>query len=175
MSDPTRRDAEGFAGNAGKPFWNGVPPLFADIGPEDVTRIVAAARRKQYARGEMLYFAGEPVKQVALVTAGSVKISQVGMGGAEVIVRLAVPADVLGALGLYSTGKHCTRATTFRNCQALVWEARDFGEVAKRYPVLHKNIFRIISGYLLELEERFREVATERVPARIAREPPYLP
>ena len=37
-------------------------------------------------------------------------------------------------------------------------------------PVLHQNMIRFISGHLQELEERFRELATERVAPRVARQ-----
>jgi CRP-like cAMP-binding protein len=146
------------------------PPLFTGILPEDYRKILASARMKQYARGEMLYVAGDPVRQVVLLTGGSMKITQIGPGGAEVIIRLSVAGDVLGTLGLFSTGRHCTTAETFRACRALVWEARDFKNLVDRYPLLHQNMVRVISGYLLELEERFREVATERVEPRVARQ-----
>jgi CRP-like cAMP-binding protein len=36
--------------------------------------------------------------------------------------------------------------------------------------VLHENMVRILGADLLELEERFHEVATERVAARVARQ-----
>jgi CRP-like cAMP-binding protein len=37
-----------------------------------------------------------------------------------------------------------------------------------QYPQIRKNISRILAGRLQELEERFREVATERVAKRLA-------
>jgi CRP-like cAMP-binding protein len=42
--------------------------------------------------------------------------------------------------------------------------------MVERFPVLHQNMVRILGGHLLELEARFREVATERVAPRVARQ-----
>jgi CRP-like cAMP-binding protein len=55
-------------------------------------------------------------------------------------------------------------------CRALVWDAPTFKALVARYPVLHQNMVRILSEDLGELEERFREVATERVAPRVARQ-----
>ena len=131
---------------------------------------MAAARVKEFARGEVLYIEGDSVRQVLLLTSGFVKLNKLGMSGTEVILRLGVPGDVLGALGLFSTGKQCTTAQSFRSCQALVWDAPAFKALVERFPVLNQNMVRILSAYLLELEERFREVATERVGPRVARQ-----
>ena len=46
------------------------PPLFSGILPEDYARVAAAARVKEFARGEMLYIGGDSVSQVMLLTSG---------------------------------------------------------------------------------------------------------
>ena len=146
------------------------PPLFAGILPGDYARIAAAARVKTFARGEMLYLEGEAVQQVVLLTSGFAKLTRNGLNGMEVILRIGVPGDVLGATGLFSNGRHGSTAQAFRGCRALVWEASAFKSLMERYPVLHQNMARILGGDLLELEERFREVATEKVGSRLARQ-----
>lgn len=146
------------------------PPLFAGILQADYAAISAAARSKVFMRGEMLYLKDDPVRQVLLLTSGAVKVAQHGRSGSEVILRLGVPGDVLGASSLLSTGRHDTTALAFRSCKVMSWDARAFRALADRFPVLHQNIIRILEGDLLELTERFRELATERVGLRVARQ-----
>jgi CRP-like cAMP-binding protein len=146
------------------------PALFSGILPGDYTRIAATARAKEFARGEVLFLEGDTIQQVLLLTSGFVKLNKLGLSGTEVILRLGVPGDVLGALGLFSGSSHCTTAQAFRQCRALVWDAAAFRALVERFPVLHQNMARILGGHLLELEERFREVATEKVGPRVARQ-----
>jgi CRP-like cAMP-binding protein len=160
-----RKNGDGSGGIAGQR-----PPLFSGILPADYTRIAAAARVKEFERGEMIYIEGDSVQQVFLLTSGFAKINKLGLSGSEVILRFSAPGDVLGAMGLFSTGRHCTTAQSFRMCRALVWEPLVFKALAEQFPVLHQNMARIVGGELLELEERFREVATERVAPRVARQ-----
>ena len=144
------------------------PVLFSGIQPDEYTEICRGARVKQFSRGEILHFEGDAVERVFLLTSGLVKLTKFGREGGEVILRLGVPGDVLGAVGLFAYGNHCTTAEAFRVCEALVWDARVFKGLVERFPVLHQNSVAILSEHLRELEDRFREVATERVGARVA-------
>jgi len=144
------------------------PLLFSGIGPADYTGVCRAARLKQFTRGEVLHFEGDSVERVLLLTSGFVKITKLSREGEEVILWLKVPSDVLGAEDLFSSGMHWTTAQVFRSCQALIWDARVFKGLAERFPVLHQNTVAILSEHLRELEDRFREVASERVGPRVA-------
>src|SRR5215469_2084303 len=86
------------------------PRLFSGISPTDYATSCRAARVKEFDRGEMLHFEGDAVRRVILVVSGYVKSTKLGPGGEEVIVRLAGPGDVLGAVDLFSSGTHCTAA-----------------------------------------------------------------
>jgi CRP-like cAMP-binding protein len=148
----------------------GRPPLFCGVPASDYRKICAASRVKEFARGEMLYAERESADVILLLISGLVKISKIGRSGTEVIIRFGAPGDVLGSLCLFSTGRHLTMAQAFRPCRALAWDTRDFKALVERFPVLQHNMVRILGGDLLELEERFREVATQRVAPRVARQ-----
>ncbi len=144
------------------------PRLLAGILPADFAEICRVAHVEHFARGDVLHLEGDPVKRVILLTAGSVKITKLGPRGEEVILRVAAPGDFLSAEGLIWCGQHCTTAQVLRLCRALVWDARTFKGLVERYPVLHANLVTILGEHLRELEDRFREVATERVGPRVA-------
>src|SRR5215472_7329565 len=145
-------------------------PLFTGVSPEDLKRISAAAGLNRFARGKILYLERDNVEQVLFLISGSVKFSQLGSKGLEVILRLGAPGDVFDVVSLFVTGKHATTAQTIRPCEALIWDAEAFKALVQGLPVLNRNIIRLIGGHLLELEERFRELATERVAPRVARQ-----
>jgi CRP/FNR family transcriptional regulator, nitrogen oxide reductase regulator len=142
--------------------------LFSGVLPQDCQGICIAARVKEYARGETLFMDSDPVRQVFVVKSGFVKISQLGPSGMEAILRLGVPGDMVDALSLFSVGKHRTTAQAIRKCQVLVWEVTAFKNLVERCPALHRNMVQILGSYAMELEQRFREMATERVAQRVA-------
>ncbi len=144
--------------------------MFCGISSDDYSRIVASGRAKEFARGEMIYIEGDSVQEVSLLTSGFVKITQLGARGAQVILRLSIPGDALGAQCLVSSGKYCSTAQAGQPCRALVWDVFAFKTLVQRFPVLHSNIARILTEHLVDIEQRFREVATERVGPRVARQ-----
>ncbi len=144
------------------------PRLFAGILPADYTEICRAARPKEFARGDMLHLEGDPVKRVLLVTSGSVKFTKMNRAGSEVILRLGMPGDFLGTEVLLGCGKHYATAQVFRTCRTLVWDVQAFQNLVGRYSVVRQNMVAILEGHLRELEDRFREAATERVGSRVA-------
>jgi len=50
----------------------------------------------------------------------------------------------------------------------MVWEYNRLQTLLTQYPQIRKNISMILAGRLHELEERFREMATEKVARRLA-------
>jgi CRP-like cAMP-binding protein len=146
------------------------PPLFSGISQADFTKIKALAHAREFARGETICFEGDAVQQVLLIVSGVVKTTQVGLSGSEVILKLSASGDVLGVIGLLTTGRHPGTVQAFRLCRALVWDVPVFKAIMERNPLLHPNLLRILGADVLELEQRFREVATERVGLRVARQ-----
>lgn len=141
-------------------------PLFSQIPPEDCSKIVAAAHERSYLRDRAIYFEGDPVKQVILLTSGCVKLSQTGPQGQEVILRLVGSGECLGA-ECFPIHTHCSTAQTMKPATALVWEASQFEALAERFPVLGRNISCVLLQTLNQLEIRFREMCTEKVAPRL--------
>jgi CRP-like cAMP-binding protein len=145
-------------------------PLFSNISPMDCREILAAARKEVYARRQNIYLEGDPVRQIVLLTSGCAKIVQVGQNGCEVILRLNGPGDALGMAGLNTYTRHCSTAQALGACTALLWETSTFETLSERFPALRRNATHILCKRLEELQERFREISTEKVAARLSHE-----
>jgi CRP-like cAMP-binding protein len=63
---------------------------------------------------------------------------------------------------------HTCSARAMEQCRALTWEYSRLQNLMWEHPQIRRNISRILSSRLNELEERFREVATEKVAKRVA-------
>jgi CRP/FNR family transcriptional regulator, nitrogen oxide reductase regulator len=144
--------------------------LFSGISPMDSREIISAARKEAYTRRQKIHLEGDPVRQVVLLTAGCAKIVQVGQNGCEVILRLSGPGDVLGVVGLNSHPRHCSTAQALGASSALLWETAVFESLSERFPALRRNASHILCKRLEELQERFREISTEKVAARLSHE-----
>ena len=145
-------------------------PLFSDISPSDCATIVSTAREKRFLRRETIVAEGDPVQQTWLLLSGWVKITQIGWNGNEVILRMNGSGEIIGAFGLLAsaTRTYCSTAQTTQPSTALVWDAANFESILGRFPIFHRNVTRVLQDRLQELEERFREVSTEKVGPRVS-------
>lgn len=141
--------------------------LFADVASSDCASIVSAAREKLFARRQTILVKGEPAERIFLLMSGFAKVTQFGPNGGEVILRLSAPGELLGVFGASSEGRYQSTATTLKGATLLVWDTPVFEALSERFPVLRRNLASMLSGRLQEMEERFREVSTEKVASRL--------
>jgi len=144
--------------------------LFSDVAPADCSVIIAAAREKRFARRQTIFSEGDPVQQVVLLLSGCVKITQLGLNGNEVILRLNGVGEVVGAFRLCAGCTHCSAAQAVQPSTALVWDSATFERLQERFPAFRRNTVRALEERLQEMEQRFREVSTEKVGSRLSSE-----
>ncbi|MGB7845793.1 MAG: Crp/Fnr family transcriptional regulator [Candidatus Acidiferrum sp.] len=143
--------------------------IFSNLSPVDCREILAAAREKRFLRREVVFLEGVPCRQVLLVLSGCIKTTQLGPTGCEVMLRLSGPGELVGALESYlGTNNLLTARTTQQPTTALVWDASTFESLSDRYPNLRRNTTRFLGLCLQQLEERFREISTQRVAPRLS-------
>lgn len=148
--------------------------LFSGIPFADCLRIVSTAHERHFERRQSIFFEGDPIRQVVLLTSGSVKITQFGPNGQEVILRVNGPGEMVGSMGsspcMGQCAEHCSTARTLEQSSILSWETAQFEAIAERYPFLRRNTAHVLEKRLHELEERFREISTEKVSPRLSSE-----
>ena len=144
--------------------------LFRDISPSDSLQIVMAARERQFSRSEVIYIEGASVRQVILLTSGSAKMVQCSQNGSAVILRLCGPGEVVGSLGVSTQERYRSTPQALTASSALVWDSSAFESLSSRIPALRLNVSFILYKQLEDMEDRFREISTERVAPRLARQ-----
>lgn len=142
--------------------------LFTGIPLADCIKIISSAQEKHFSRRQTIFFEGDPIRHIALLLSGCVKVTQFSPNGQEVILRLNGPGEMVGMLGLHAKGNHSSTARTVQMATALVWDAAHFEAVSERFPLLRRNTARVLEQRLHELEERFREISTEKVSPRLS-------
>ncbi len=143
-------------------------PLFEGLLPDQCEDVARQARPKVFARNELLFMQGQPVHNLALIRTGCVKIMQLAPNGNEVILWIYGVGNVVGGLSESKSGNHSCSVRAMEQSTALVWEYATLQSLMLKYPQIRKNTSQILFSRLNELEERFREVATEKVAKRVA-------
>jgi CRP/FNR family transcriptional regulator, nitrogen oxide reductase regulator len=142
--------------------------LFSGLSQRECTEIASCARARTFARDEILFTQGQPVRSLIMLETGSVKLTQLSPAGSEVLMWMSGSGQPVNINAETPSCSHTCSARAMEQCNALVWEYQRLQALLNQYPQIRKNISRILAGRLQELEERFREVATEKVAKRLA-------
>jgi CRP-like cAMP-binding protein len=142
--------------------------LFTGLSQHECMEIASCARARTFARDELLFMQGQPVRNMVFIQTGSVKLTQLSPNGNEVILWMNGKGDAVGVPAESSVCSHTCSARAMEQCRGLVWEYSKLQVLLAEYPQIRKNISQILSNKLDELQERFREVATEKVAKRVA-------
>ncbi len=145
-----------------------VPAIFAELSKGELTDILSCARLRTFGRDELLYSQGQTPRNLIVLQSGSVKHTQISSDGEEVLLRFSGPGDAVNLQMDLNTCNHSCSARAKEESRAWIWETRKLQELLDRYPRFRANITHLMASRLNELEERFREIATERVPRRLA-------
>jgi CRP-like cAMP-binding protein len=143
-------------------------PLFRGLDGAQCRDLIADARDQRVLRKKSFFAQGDPAVDVMLLCAGRLKLTQVSASGAQLILRLTGPGEVFGAVDSAGGGTYPVSAEALEPSHALVWKRETFDAFAEHHPVVLRNSVRIISQRMRNLEERCSELATQRVPQRVA-------
>ena len=144
------------------------PLLFSGLEPAEQQEIVAAAHSRQLKPKDVLGQQGESADLFALVQVGHLKLAQINADGAETLVRFVGPGDCYGAIVLVEGSRYPVSAIAVEPSRLLTWSRKTILVFAQRWPRLRANMFEEITRRMTGVLAVVQELATERVPQRLA-------
>lgn len=142
--------------------------LFAGLPASGLETVAAAARRRRVPGGTRIFNQGDEGVRAHAVIEGAVRISQTGSDGAQVVVRFIGPGEMFGTVALFTDFRYPADATAVGETVEASWSEPELLDLMTRYPQIAINAIRIIGRRLQEMQNRMREVATQRVDRRVA-------
>jgi CRP-like cAMP-binding protein len=137
--------------------------------PTPVLEVVSAtARLRRVPRGTRIFNQGDEGVRAHVVIEGGVRISQTGSDGAQVVLRFIGPGSIFGTVALFTDGRYPADATTVASTLEASWSESELMDLMTRHPQIAINAIRIIGLRLQEVQDRVRELATQRADRRIA-------
>jgi CRP-like cAMP-binding protein len=144
--------------------------LFNGVSPIALEAVVAASISRSVEEDGYFFFQGDPATHVYLLGAGRVKLSQLTTEGQQIIMRVLAPGETFAAIAFIRAGaRYPVSAQAVEDSTAWAWEAAALRALAQKEPAIALNASQLISNYMTEVQDRYRELATEKVERRIAR------
>ncbi|MCA9937252.1 MAG: Crp/Fnr family transcriptional regulator [Anaerolineales bacterium] len=136
---------------------------------DEVEAFLGYGRAHQAAAGIYLFHQDDPADLFYILRQGQIRLQQITAEGHQVIVHHVTPGEGFGIIAVLSGMSYPVSAETLDQCDLLCWDAATTKQFMLRYPQLALNGLEIIANHFLNISDRFRELATERVERRIAR------
>lgn len=147
-----------------------VPELFAGLSHFARREMLSTARHREFMEGDFVFLAGAPASQVYLLTSGRVRIMQSNTNGAEVILRIVGPGELVNVPQTNPEGTHNSMAEAIEECKTLAWDLATFVAALSRFPDLARNMQHILEQRIYDLSQRFCDVAAAKASPRLARQ-----
>jgi len=142
--------------------------LFLGLSPQAFGEVMASARVRRLSKETRIFDQGDPSVRAHALIEGSVRISQSGSDGAQVVMRFIGPGEMFGTVALFTDGRYPAEAVTLAESLEVSWSEADLFELMGHHPQIAMNVIRIIGKRLQEVQERVRELSTQRVEQRVA-------
>lgn len=144
-------------------------PLLKGLEGSARDEVVRLGASRKLRRGQVLFRQGDPAQALYVVAAGKVKLVQEDSFGHQVVVRFVGPGQVMAAVALTPGHEYPVTAQAIEETTVVSWAAETLRELGRRYPALTLAATAEIAAHMRDMQERFLELASERVEQRLAR------
>jgi len=137
---------------------------------DDVRVIAQMGIQRAVEDGGFFFLQGDPAEYLYIMLSGRAKLCQIAPDGQQVNLRTLNPYQLFGAVGAVdplATYPAC--AQTLDDSSALAIRSDQFRKLLEERPHLSFGLMKLMTGYIAEMQERYREMVTEKVEQRIAR------
>lgn len=144
--------------------------VFQNASEDDLSLLLKRGILRSIEEGEFFFFQGDPARYLYILITGRAKLMQSSPAGQQVNLRTINEWQLFGALGAVRDGvAYPATAQALEPSTALAIESTFLHEMMLTRPYLSFDLMQLMTGYIQEMQSRYRELATEKVERRIAR------
>jgi CRP/FNR family transcriptional regulator, cyclic AMP receptor protein len=144
-------------------------PLFGQLAPEELERLVAYMRLVRQPARTVLFRKGDPGTHMVVVVRGRIKVCTHSEDGKELVLNLINPGEVVGEIALLDGSDRTADAVTLTDSDLLILERRDFIPFLQRHPDSCMRLFAVLCDRLRKTSELLEEALFLEGSSRLAK------
>jgi CRP/FNR family cyclic AMP-dependent transcriptional regulator len=142
--------------------------LFRGMPTRELERLTPLLHERNFPAGASVLTAEQPGEAIYIIIEGSVKIHLFTPDGAEVILAVLGPGEIVGEMSLADSLGHSANVTTLEESAFLWMDRRTFRSGVEGSTVLGRNLADVLSRRLRLANAHLLSLATLDVPGRVA-------
>ncbi len=143
-------------------------PLFGQLAPSDLERVVEISRERTYPRNSVILFEDDPGDALYVVAEGQVKVVLIGEDGREVILSVMGEGEFFGEMALVDDEPRSAHVIAMEDSTLLVLRREDFQGILTQTPGIALALLRELSRRLRRVDEKVGSLVLLDVNGRVA-------
>jgi len=145
-------------------------PLLDGVGEEHMRRLVEVARRRRFARNEVVFHRDDPGDSLHLIEKGRFAIRNMTPLGDTVTIAVRGPGDSFGEMALIGASPRRTATVVaLEQAETLAVYKDDFEQLRREHRSIDELLFAFLVGEVRMLNERLLEALYLPVERRVLR------
>jgi CRP-like cAMP-binding protein len=142
-------------------------PLFANLPPEDLARIVNISTLRHYAKRETVFREGDRADGFFVTVSGSVKVFKISEDGKEQVLHILEAGQSFAEATIFEGGGFPANAEALGKSDLLFLPKRPFIELLGKYPGMALRVLASLSKWLKRMTDLVENLALRDVEARL--------
>jgi CRP-like cAMP-binding protein len=143
--------------------------IFCRLGAEGVRSISDAKSSRLYQKKQALFHEGNPVQGLYCVYSGGVKVFKTGLGGKQLILRMAYAGDVVALEDIFYSKQYTASAEMIEEGRVCLVDKAILIDAIRSSSTLALSVMGALSSEVIYSEDERVELAQNPVRERMAR------
>jgi len=144
-------------------------PLFKGFSDADLDGVIQYAFQRRVDAGEFVFMQDDPADTLYVLREGRLKLTQIGPDGQQILLQMISSWTIFAVVAILEGASYPITAQAAEPSQLIYWPRSNLTQMVQRFPRLSINGMQLMASRVREYQDRFRELATERVERRLAR------
>ncbi len=142
---------------------------FDDLAEDMLGDIAGHMHLREYQRGDVLFWEGDPCDGLYIIEQGSAKIFRLSPQGRQYIVRILQEGDTFAEVPAFDEGTNPANVEALEACRVWVINSGKLRELVKAHPVFAQKVLVNFGRMLRGMVRMVSEMAFYQVTHRLAR------
>ncbi len=143
--------------------------LLADVPAEEVRQTLQIARRRHFARKEVVFHRDDPGDSLHLISKGRFAINVITPLGETATIAVRGPGESFGEMALVSHERRSATVAALEDAETFALYRDDFERLRRRYASVDAVLFAFLAGEIRAQNERLLEALYVPVERRVLR------
>jgi CRP/FNR family transcriptional regulator, cyclic AMP receptor protein len=145
-------------------------PLLADLSPDDVRALLTIARRRTFAKGEVVFHRDDPAESLHLIVRGRFGARVASQAGDSVLLDVLGPGQAFGELALLLPGeRRSATVSALEDGETRSVFRDDFSRLQQSHPGVKDVLLRLLAEQVRRTSDRIVEAHHVDADTRVRR------